>query len=116
MQLRRALGCVVIIALASVSFDVFATSPLPPPPPAGWDKCSGEPINLSAEAIYTVAIREFERIAGPLPLDKHRITIRPNGCAWWVQFEFIPRDSRGKFGVIVDKVTGKATWRGWLDV
>lgn len=107
----------VIVAMISIApLRAFATSPLPPPPPVGWDKCSGEPLKLSAENIYSVAIREFERQVGPLSPDKHRITIEPNGCAWWVQIELIPRDSRGKFGVKVDKVTGKSTWSGWLDV
>ena len=98
----------------TLPFGVFADSPSVLPPPADWDKCKGEPIDLSAEHIYTVAIRAFERLAGPLPLEKHRITIRPNGCTWWVEFSFIPADGRGKFGVVVDKVTGVPTWNDWL--
>jgi hypothetical protein len=93
-----------------------AHSPRPVPPPPGWDKCKGTPLDLSAESIYSTAIQEYERQNGRLVPDKHRIEISPNGCAWWVTIELVPRDTRGKFGVVIDKVTGRQSWSGWIDV
>jgi hypothetical protein len=106
----------VLASLSLVPMSALGDSPPQAPPPKDWDKCKGEPLNLSSEQIYVAAIREFERVNGRLAPDNHRITVQPNGCTWWVQFVFVPRDARGKFGVVIEKVTGKASWSGWLDV
>jgi len=114
--MRGAHPVALVILGLSVCFNAASTSPPPAPPPAGWDKCQGEPRDLSTESIYSLAIREFERTEGRLAPDKYRIIVRANGCAWWVEIHLIPPDPRGKFGVNVDRVSGRATWRGWLDV
>jgi hypothetical protein len=103
----------VFLAASLSASEAAATSPPHPAPSPNWDKCAGSRLNLTAESIYAIAIREFERQVGPLAPDKHHIAVANNGCSWRVTIRPNAHDDRGSYIVIVDEVTGKASSGRW---